>query len=175
MAKKLTAKCPQCGLQLVVTAPDNVNQGSVKCTKCGHVFTVTFPQTATFQQPPQTPFSEDTTILPSGGTMEEPGVVTFNGQPFPLDIGQNIVGRAAASSPANVQVPTPDIYCSRQHVIITVVRMPDNSLCTYIRNFKNKNTTLINGKQLQEGEEIALNEGDRIRMADTIIEFHKKR
>lgn len=107
--------------------------------------------------------------------MEEPGVVTFNGRPFPLDIGQNIVGRAAAGSPANVQIPTPDVYCSRQQAIITVVRMPDNSLCTYIRNFKNKNTTEINGALLGDGDEIALNEGDQIRMADTIIEFHKKR
>ena len=85
--------------------------------------------------------------------MEEPGVVTFNGQPFPLDIGQNIVGRAAAGSPANIQIPTPDVYCSRQQAIITVVRMPDNSLCTYIRNFKNKNTTMINGALLGEGED----------------------
>ena len=69
MAKQMNAQCPQCGKQLIVTAPDNVSQGSVKCTQCGHKFTVTFPPTWSGpQQPPQTPFAgDDKTILPQGG------------------------------------------------------------------------------------------------------------
>ena len=78
-------------------------------------------------------------------------------------------------SPANVQIPTPDVYCSRQQAVINVVRMRDNSLCAYIKNYKNKNTTLVNGVTLQDGEEIALNDGDNIRMGDTIVQFHKRK
>lgn len=173
----MNAQCPQCGKQLIVTAPDNVSQGSVKCTQCGHKFTVTFPPTWSGpQQPPQTPFAgDDKTILPQGGKMEEPGFIMFNGQPFQLEIGQNIIGRAAMGSPANVQIPTPDIYCSRQQAVINLVRMRDNTLCAYIKNFKNKNTTLVNGVVLQEGDEIALRDGDWIRMGDTNVQFQKKK
>ncbi len=136
-------------------------------------------QSATAGYPKSDQGQEGRTILPDNGAIQNPGYITFNGQPLrtpdgrpnPLMIGQNIIGRAAPSSPANMQVPTTDIYCSRQQAIITVLRMNNGGLRTFIRNYMNKNKTWVNGAQLLDGEEVVLKNGDHIKMGDTTVVY----
>ena len=136
------------------------------------------PQPKPTPQPPQQTGGGETQPV-SGMGAREPGSLVYNGQPLktrdgrpnPLMVGQNIVGRADASSPANMQIPTHDMYCSRQQAIITVLRMDNGSLRTFIRNYMNKNKTWINGKELGKGEEVVIKNGDRIKMGDTTVVF----
>lgn len=182
-----TVTCPKCSNKLRVTFPAMNGGGGDAAANAPFedktVYDKTIydkdkgPQAA--QQPQPSGQGADETELPAMSGIQNPGLILFNGQPLRnsngepnrLLVGQNIIGRADPSSPANMQIPTRDVYCSRQQAIITVLRMNNGSLRTFIRNYKNKNKTWINNVLLQDGEEIELKNGDCIKLADTIVYF----
>ena len=112
---------------------------------------------------------------PSGGTQASASQqivsLVFEGRGYPLEEGRNIVGRKAKKPQANVQIPTDDLYMSRQHCVINVTTMDDGRKKSVLSNFQNKNDTLINGHQIGSGDAIILQNGNMIKMGETTVMF----
>jgi hypothetical protein len=97
--------------------------------------------------------------------------LTFEGKDYPLEEGQNIIGRKGTTSKATVQIATEDRYMSRQHCSITVSTLPDGTKKAVLSNYQNKNLTSIDGQEIETGDEIRLTNGDRITMGHTTVTF----
>ena len=80
----------------------------------------------------------------------------------------------ASTSIADVQIDTDDLFMSREHSVINVRRLPNGGLKIDISNFKNKNTTKVNGYSLEPDDAIVLHDGDIIDMGSTTLSFHTK-
>jgi len=98
-------------------------------------------------------------------------MLTFEGKDYPLEEGQNIVGRKGITSKATVQITTEDRYMSRQHCSITVSTLPDGTKKAVLSNYQNKNLTTVDGQEIETGDEIRLTNGDRITMGHTTVTF----
>ena len=97
--------------------------------------------------------------------------LTFGGKDYPLQEGQNIVGRKGITSKATVQIATEDRYMSRQHCSITVSTLPDGTKKAVLSNYQNKNLTTIDGQPIETGDSIRLTDGNSITMGHTTITF----
>lgn len=109
-------------------------------------------------------------VVPSEKAVITPRL-SFDGNDYSLQEGQNIVGRKASSSQATVQIETTDRYMSRQHISITISTLPDGSKKAVLSNYQNKNQTVINGKEITNTDVIRLIDGDKITMGHTTVEF----
>lgn len=175
-------KCPSCGSTLSIRNSTNDAVKFITCPICKAGLKVTFHRNTGEtilngnQENGQTQLGQscngDTTIL--AGSKEkkskEPCLV-YEGKSYPLALGDNIVGRKAATSTATVQIETTDRYMSRQHAKITVVSLPDGSMKTVIRNYHNKNATTVNGQKLNTDDAIVLNNEYTIIMGKTTINY----
>ena len=98
----------------------------------------------------------------------------LNGRRYPLSAGRNVVGRKASSSDAQVQIETSDLYMSRRHICIEVIRLADGSSKVLVSNDKNKNSTYVNGSLLNVGDRVVLTNGTQIKMGDTIVTYKEE-
>jgi pSer/pThr/pTyr-binding forkhead associated (FHA) protein len=97
--------------------------------------------------------------------------LTFEGNDYPLEEGQNIIGRKGNTSKADVQISTDDRYMSRQHCSITITTLPDGTKKAVLSNYQNKNLTTIDGQEIETGDAIRLVNGNRITMGHTTVIF----
>ena len=81
------------------------------------------------------------------------------------------MGRKGNTSKATVQIETEDRYMSRQHCSIVVTTLPDGTKKAVLSNYQNKNSTIIDGQEIETGEAIRLVNGNRIIMGHTTIVF----
>ena len=187
---QLTIKCPHCGSILKVPDQPGIEKAFVMCSNCKEKskFTdcpkvVLKPKqddndaTQYGQQGAASAVGEKT-ILPSDlnkAATQPVGklVLVGSGVTFPLKMGNNTIGRQASNSTASIQIPdiTQRRQMSRQHAIIDVACMADGTVRHTLRNWKNKNLTLVAGAEVTEADRIVLIDGQVIRMGDIDIRF----
>jgi phage FluMu protein Com len=180
-------KCPKCGSVLQVKNSANLAVKTFACPACKSILQVKFrtqapagPQhtTTTFQNTPSGISPSAATYPVRGGETQIQSGVSHNSQTvalyagghrYPLALGENTIGRKAASSKATVQIACNDHYMSRCHSFIDVSILPNGCTKAVISNASNKNATCVNGQQLEAGDKIILRSGDEIRMGETIL------
>lgn len=179
-------KCPHCGVGLEVKNSRDEAVKSIKCPNCKKSLKVIFRQ----PQVPQ-PVDSGATILPGGvatadGTTQlgkielknvcddklkaHPGRLICNGVVYPLQMGQNIVGRKNRTKATTIMIDVNDSFMSRMHILINVEAVGDKLRAT-ISNYQNTNETLINGKPLLKDEIVVLSNGTTITMGETKITY----
>ena len=184
--------CPQCKAVLDVKNSQNESVKQIACPSCKTVLQVKFqPQQKqqdpveayTYYAPPKQPTASDGETQLAGAAYGATQLITplqktsvkarlsFGGKDYPLEEGQNIVGRQGTTSKATVQIETADRYMSRQHVDITVTTLPDGSLKAVLSNYQNKNLTTIDGQPIETGDSIRLTDGNAITMGHTTVTF----
>ena len=181
--------CPKCRAVLDVKNSQNEAVKQIACPSCKTALKVNF-------QPEQEPVEAKTYYAPSkqkpadnGETQLAAGSygatqlvtdlpksnttvrVMFGGKSYPLEEGQNIVGRKGNTSKATVQIETTDRYMSRQHCSITVTTLPDGTKKAVLSNYQNKNLTSIDGQEIETGDAIRLTDGNNITMGHTTVTF----
>ena len=187
-------KCTNCGVILNVRNSKGEAVKIITCPECKSQLKVNFPPGAA-QEPLEAktvlvgaaPSDGGKTVLvgvgasASGETQYVPNpqqqklsFLYCNGKRYPLSAGRNIVGRKASSSDAQVQIETSDLYMSRRHVCIEVVRLGDGSSKVLISNDKNKNETYVNGTLLNAGDRVVLTSGAKIKMGDTVVTYQEE-
>ena len=182
-------KCPSCGVVLDVQNSKNELVKQITCPKCKAVLQVKFPpqqeplEAKTYYAPPKQPVADNgATQLASssyGATQlvtDTPKISTsakllYDGISYPLEEGQNIIGRKGNTSKATIQIATDDRYMSRQHCSINVTTLPDGTKKAVLSNYQNKNLTSIDGQPIETGDAIRLTEGNSITMGHTTITF----
>lgn len=182
-------KCPSCGVVLDVQNSKNELVKQITCPKCKAVLQVKFPpqqeplEAKTYYAPPKQPVADNgATQLASssyGATQlvtDTPKISTsakllYDGVSYPLEEGQNIIGRRGNTSKATIQIATDDRYMSRQHCSVTVTTLPDGTKKVVLSNYQNKNLTSIDGQPIETGDAIRLTDGNSITMGHTTITF----
>ena len=181
-------KCPKCGVVLDVKNSKNEEVKQITCPSCKTILQVKFqPQqepieAETYYAPPKLSADNGTTqlagssfgatqFLMSPNKEVSKASLQFGGVSYPLEEGQNIVGRKALTSKATVQIETADRYMSRQHCSITVTTLPDGTKKVVLSNYQNKNATTIDGQSIETGDTIRLTDGNSITMGHTTVTF----
>lgn len=182
-------KCPSCGVVLDVQNSKNELVKQITCPKCKAVLQVKFPpqqeplEAKTYYAPPKQPVADNgATQLAGSGygatqlVTDTPKISTsvkllYDGISYPLEEGQNIIGRKGNTSKATIQIATDDRYMSRQHCSVTVTTLPDGTKKVVLSNYQNKNLTSIDGQPIETGDTIRLTDGNSITMGHTTIKF----
>lgn len=181
-------KCPQCGAVLSVKPMAGLQTKNVTCPVCKYkgLFT-TFKIHAPNQQE-SNDFSDSTQYAGGGGHggfsddtdlghkfNQSPGQLRVlpTGQVFRLKEGRNVIGRQAAHSSANIQLPTGSgRRMSREHIVIDVQNINGKGMTAYISLFKKEvNKTLVNGNQLVYGDMIVLKDGNVVDLPDMQVRY----
>ncbi|GAB3976140.1 hypothetical protein GCM10028806_35030 [Spirosoma terrae] len=91
-------------------------------------------------------------------------------QTFPLKLGKNILGRFSPDKPCDVMIKTNDVFMSRNHSLIEVMRRPDNVLIFTISDISSTNGTFINAvRKLSKFDKLILKDGDTIQLGKTKV------
>lgn len=182
-------KCPSCGVVLDVQNSKNELVKQITCPKCKAVLQVKFPpqqepmEAKTYYAPPKQPVMDNGATQLAGSSYGATQLVTdtpkistsaqllYDGICYPLEEGQNIIGRRGNTSKATIQIATDDRYMSRQHCSVTVNTLPDGTKKVVLSNYQNKNLTSIDGQPIETGDAIRLTDGNSITMGHTTITF----
>ena len=181
--------CPNCKAVLEVKNSQNEEVKQITCPSCKSELQVKFlprqePMEAKTYYAPhkQKPADNGTTqlagsnygttqLVPDNPKSQATAKLIYDGVTYPLIEGPNIVGRKATSSQAAVQIETADRYMSRQHCSIVVTTLPDGTKKAVLSNYQNKNSTIIDGQEIETGEAIRLTDGNSITMGHTTVTF----
>lgn len=179
-------QCPKCKIVLDVKNSKDEEIKHISCPSCQSILQIKFPkpiEANTFYPPKKQPTADDGATQLSDknhGTTELGGktyksaaaaMLNFGDVDYPLEEGENIVGRKGITSKATVQIATDDRYMSRQHCSITVTTLPDGTKKAVLSNYQNKNLTSIDGQEIETGDAIRLTDGNSITMGHTTITF----
>ena len=183
---EIKIKCPTCGKVLRLNETPNINAASFTCPVCKEKHVVGNCQRYNPAPQPSAPSSEETQYggaspMQSGGDETRIGtapqakvgvLVDAHGVTYQLAVGFNTIGRKASSSTASVQIATDDRTMSRNHAVIEV-RNAGGQLLHILNNGANKNPSYLNNALVNQGDQLILNNGDRLKMGNTILTFKK--
>ena len=197
---EIKIKCPTCGKVLRLNDTPNINAASFTCPVCKEKHVVGNCQRYNPAPQPSAPSSEETQYggarsmqtggdetRISSGTRQGYGdetrigaapqakvgmLVDAHGATYQLAVGINTIGRKASSSTASVQIATDDRTMSRNHAVIEV-RYAGGQLLHILKNGANKNPSYLNNALVNQGDQLILNNGDRLKMGNTILTFKK--
>ena len=189
-------KCPSCGVLLDVRNSQNEAVKMITCPQCKAQLRVMFARNNGETQfvggsngetqyvnrdSGETRYVDQNSSVPSDETIFagkkatlSPGYLTCGSQKYPLEFGNNVIGRKATTSQATVQIVTDDRYMSRQHLAIQVIKVSSDKVRVVVANYHNKNASFVNGQLLNEGDQLILSEGSTIKMGNTIVVYHQK-
>ena len=170
--QKAKVKCPKCGQTFIVTNKNDLPQVKIQCPACKGSLTLQFSAQAS-PGPNHQAENYDPNKTETGGDPKKYriGHIVYGGREYPLKLGKNIVGRKAQSSSASIQIACNDMYMSRAHAAIDVTRLNNGMVKTVISNFKNKNSTTVNGQTVMEEDRMVLEDGSEIQMGKTVMKF----
>ena len=197
-------KCPSCGVLLDVRNSQNEAVKMIACPQCKAQLKVNFPPKQQYASSPlvgetqyvgsnagETQYvnrdngetryvgqsssgNPDETVLAGKQVVATAGFLSYGGQKYPLEFGNNVIGRKASTSQATIQIATDDRYMSRQHLNIHVIKASAEKVRVDVSNEHNKNATYINGQLLNEGDQLILTDGSTINMGNTTVTYHQK-
>ena len=166
--KETQVVCKRCNKVLTVANPKGLRTAHCTCGICQSRIEVNFYVEDRIAETSVNVKDDKATSLPTakGATWQKAFLIVENNE-YELAVGNNIVGRWSPTTTADVPLVVNDEFLSRQHVMVNAYRLPDGRLRVTVRNYKNKNETLVNDKPL-DGDTVVVNDGDTIRMADTL-------
>lgn len=183
MNELIKIRCPFCSSTLSVAPVPGIESKSVTCPVCKRKSPFTdFKQFESQEKPTSyegAGISRNNIITEQkeknnvGNNMVGQLCMLKSGATFPLKPGRNVVGRKATSSKATIQIPSGENKrISREHLIINANPMAGQGYMYTVSLFKDHvNPTLINGTELQPGEEMPLKHGTRIDLPDLPLRF----
>ena len=183
---EIKIKCPTCGKVLRLAETPNVDAASFTCPVCKERHVVgdcqrynPAPQPSAsggdetrYGGAPSPRQAGDETRIGAAPQTTVGVLVDANGASYPLRMGFNTVGRKASSSTATVQIATDDRTMSRNHSVIEV-RSAGGQLLHIFKNGANKNPSYHNDVMVGQGDQLILNNGDRLKLGSTVLTFKK--
>ena len=167
--KETKVVCVKCKKVLTVANPKGLRSAFCTCGICHSRIEVNF--WVEDKNPATTPnvggYGKETSLPPIREIKERTVSLLVEGREYTLALGNNIVGRWSPTSSADIQLLVHDDSLSRQHVMVNVYRLPDGNVRVTVKNLKNKNETLVNGKPLGD-DNLVVRNGDKITMTGTM-------
>ncbi|MBQ6063165.1 MAG: FHA domain-containing protein [Prevotella sp.] len=172
MNSAVRIKCPKCSATLEVRNAQGEGVKNIRCPKCGSTLQVRFGARKTEQQSIPLDVNDELGVETQfGGEVFTRAFLVCQGIRYELREGQNVVGRSSSKSVADIQLPTGDVYMSRSHANILVVKTGSGRLKCILSNGNNKNPIYINDVKLEQSDEVVLSEGDELKMGNTLVTF----
>ena len=172
MNSTVRIKCPKCSALLEVRNAKDEGVKAIRCPKCNSMLQVRFGARKAEQTPVSQGREDDLgveTLL--GGEQYSQAFLVCQGVKYELHEGQNVVGRSSSKSVADIQLPTGDVYMSRSHANVLVVKTESGRLKCILSNGSNKNPIYVNDVKLEKSDEVVLSEGDELKMGNTTVTF----
>ncbi|MDR2145317.1 MAG: FHA domain-containing protein [Tannerella sp.] len=170
----ISVKCPHCKVGLKVDET-RIPEGilSFKCPKCKKDIPISF-----IEQKLEEQNSAGTVVVVQKSQGIGKLIVIENEytpyQEFPLQEGENTVGRKAKNRTAvSICIQTGDKTMSRSHLKIEVKKNPKGGYFHYLSDNKSINHTLYNGKNIESGDVVVLKDNDELILGQTTIRFNE--
>ena len=172
--QEVKIKCPECNTLLSVKNTNGEPEATVTCPKCQSMLRVKFgkQKQSEPETPPRRPMGDGgETVIGEPTLRRSRFYLKVAGQTYQLVDGINTIGRQASSSSASIQIATNDHKMSRHHAEIEVLRYPGGITRVKVKNWQNKNSTWVNGVELNDDETLILKNGCRLKLGDTEMFF----
>lgn len=174
MEDKIEIRCPHCSSAFKVRNVEGIERKAVKCPNCGEKSP--FVRCKRVEHDDRKDLGTDTSLV---GQKKNSGyavgklVDTQTGASYQLQVGQNIIGREASSSQANVMLDTRgERRMSREHAVVDVKYVDGRGYVHSIGLYKQDvNPTLLNGTQLVYPEKIRMKDGDIVDFPGVRVRF----
>lgn len=178
---EIKIKCPTCGKVLRLADAPNINQATFTCPICKDKHVVgncqRFVEAPSFSSE-ETQYGGNANRSNYGGEETQIAsvpqgtgcLVDSTGRSYLLYQGVNTIGRQAQTSTATVQIMTDDHYMSRSHAVIEV-HQANGKVIHLLKNGVNKNPSYLNGNLIADGDQLILNNGDRMKFGKTELTF----
>ena len=169
MLKSRIITCPRCGAMMEVTNPNLQSVRDVNCPNpnCKVLLHVNFDD-------------GETVLAEKKERKDVPGQLVYNNHsPLYLKEGKNTVGRADSKHTADLGLEVNDQAMSRLHCLIEVHKLSTGMYKAVISDLRdetkiNKMCTEINGEPLMKEDKMVLDDGDSIKMGNTVIRYRQK-
>ena len=154
MLNEKIINCSSCNQLLKIPNKKQVAVRQIQCPKCGNSIIVSFLEESAgpTKTAPATDDSGDTIYGTLGENLK--ACIEFNGRKYPIEKDENIIGRQASTSHADIQLPTTD--------------MTGNTVCT-LRCADAKNGLAVNDMPVEERDEVVLLDGAKITMGRSVV------
>lgn len=139
---------------------------------CKEQIKFTFPELESNTESYQTIITDYNLTAPSAAKIKWHNKEENQQLDFKLSEGVNILGRKSSSKFPTIAIPCNDMSMSRMHCVI-VQSSYDTATSFLLKEYDNKNKLILNGKALERGTEIYLEEGDKVTLGSTQIIFNK--
>lgn len=169
--EKIKIICPVCGAVLMVRNIPGIETKNVTCPNCKKLSPFTKFKTV-FEEEEKTRYANEepkqqTPAQVKLGKINVPSL----GMSFQLKLGKNLIGRKSPNSSSDIQLECSN-RVSRNHLVIDVMGDAANGFSYGVSLYKeNVNPTFINGTQLEFGDCLILNNGDKIGLPDIDLVF----
>ena len=166
---KILITCPECHQQLSFNEVPGYQDMIVECPKCHFKANVSVYQSGSRARGGQGAEDMPTRLVHPPATVNVIGqirVKSTNEIQF-LKPGKNIIGRRAKTGTADIKIST-DMYMSRQHVLIEVVKR-ESGFEHRLVEINSKNIVKLNGKPINRGDILILKFGDIMTLGTTDI------
>lgn len=166
---KIFIVCPECHQQLSFNEVAGYQNMVIECPKCHFKANASVYQSGAHARGAQGADDMPTQLVFQPGSVADIGrirVKSTNEIQF-LKIGQNIIGRRAQTGTADIKISN-DMYMSRQHVRIDVVRK-GSGYEHHLVEINSKNIVKLNGKPINRGDVLILKIGDIMTLGRTDI------
>ena len=166
---KIFIVCPECRQQLSFNEVPGYQNMVVECPKCHFKANVSVYQGGAHARGAQGADEMPTQLVMPPKTVTDIGQIRVKstGEIQFLQPGKNIIGRRAQTGTADIKIST-DMYMSRQHVMIDVVKTV-SGYEHHLVEINSKNIVKLNGKPINRGDVLILKFGDTMTLGTTDI------
>ena len=169
---KIFIVCPECHQQLSFNEVPGYQNMVVECPKCHFKANASVYQSGAQARGAQGADEMPTQLVMPPNSVADIGQIRVkltNEIQF-LKAGKNVIGRRAKTGNADIKITT-DMYMSRQHVLIDVVKK-GFGYEHHLVEINSKNIVKLNGKPIKRGDVLILKFGDimTLGMTDIILE-----
>lgn len=171
---KIFIVCPECHQQLSFNEVPGYQNMVVECPKCHFKANASVYQSGAQARGAQGADEMPTQLVMPPKSVADIGQirVTATNEIQFLREGQNIIGRRAQTGTADIKIST-DMYMSRQHVRIDVVRKAIGYE-HHLVEINSTNIVKLNGRPINRGDVLILKFGDTMTLGTTDIVLESK-
>lgn len=174
-------KCESCGKMVSIPQKDNEPIRIVRCPNCSHQLRAVFGSQQTGSK--ETVYggwianNSQPNISDEEGTVYAPhknvskGMLKYNGRLYQLHSGNNVIGRKAPTSDADIQIETTDKHMSREHITIKMTRVANGSLKALVSCCKKDLTTIVGSQSISVNDTVVLTNGTTLKLGQSLIVY----
>ena len=125
-------------------------------------------------------FYDGETILGESKSLKASlGMLVYNSQKHALQEGKNTIGRSDSKHTADIGIDTSDKSMSRLHCQVEVIRLESGKVKPVLSDLREedkvgKKPLMVNDEPLSIHDQIVLEDGDYVRMGDTVVRYMQK-